>query len=47
LAGFHRASRFQEAVGKGGFPMVNMSDDAEVPDVGLIHWGLLGLIGGV
>ena len=46
-AGFHCTSHFQEAVGKGGFPMVNMSDDAEVPDVGLIHWGVLGLIGGV
>jgi hypothetical protein len=37
LAGGQRAGRLQEAVGKRGLPMIDMGDDGEVSDEGVVH----------
>jgi hypothetical protein len=32
------ACALEEAIGQGGFPVVDMGDDGEIPDVIAAHW---------
>jgi hypothetical protein len=38
---FDRAGELKHAVGQGGFAMVDVGDNAEISDMGLVHQGLI------